>query len=129
MRSLAFAVLILALPASVFAAPLRSPAAFHDDFTQHDEPRLKMPGEFAYAQPVATRSDSAFMLGPQDARWESGGARGLSFGPVHAESEVINGRRRVHYHVDGLSLMGGEVGGSLGHGGAMLTLHWASSPN
>jgi hypothetical protein len=56
-------------------------------------------------------------------------ANGMSFGPIHAESETINGHRRVHYRVEGLTLFGGDIGGSVGKGGAMLTLHWASSGN
>jgi hypothetical protein len=54
---------------------------------------------------------------------------GLSFGPIRAESETTNGHRHMHYRVEGLSLFGGDVGGSLDKGGAMLTLHWASPAN
>jgi hypothetical protein len=51
---------------------------------------------------------------------------GISFGPLHAESETINGHHRVHYHIDGLTLMGGQIGASLGSRRAILTLHWSS---
>ena len=54
---------------------------------------------------------------------------GMSFGPIQAESETVNGHRRMHYRVEGLSLFGGDVGGSVGGRGAMLTLHWASPAN
>ncbi len=53
-------------------------------------------------------------------------ASGLSFGPLHAESETINGKRRVHYSIDGLTLMGGQIGASLSAKRAILTLHWSS---
>ena len=55
------------------------------------------------------------------------GGQGLSFGPIHAESETISGRRHMRYRVDGLSILGGDIGASIGHHGAMLSLHWPPS--
>jgi hypothetical protein len=60
---------------------------------------------------------------------DSASSSGISLGPIHAESEAINGHRRMHYRVEGLSLFGGDIGGSVGRGGGMLTLHWASPDN
>jgi hypothetical protein len=71
---------------------------------------------------------------PDYARLNGGGQNaeplaGLAIGPVHTERETINGHSRMHYRVEGLTMLGGEVGASLGRGGAMLTLHWTSPGN
>jgi hypothetical protein len=85
-----------------------------------------MPGAFTYER--ATRRDDGQTFG-----WRSGQtveqprASGISFGPLHAESKTINGKRRVHYSIDGLTLMGGQIGASLSTKRAILTLHWSSA--
>ena len=126
MRSLAVALVLLALPAVALAGPAHRLDGFDAGLVQRDEPRLHIP-EVIYGPPA-----------PRDARMlifslhtaeepEASAAYGISFGPIHAESETINGRRHVHYRVDGLTLMGGEIGGSVSRHGAMLTLHWTPS--
>lgn len=122
MRVLAFAFLFSGLPAAVMAAPVHRFTGLDADLVQQNAPRLRMP-------------DSTYGPAPQDGgllifglhrtqQPDASPASGISFGPIHAESETINGRRHVHYRVDGLTLMGGEIGGSVSHRGAMLTLHW-----
>ena len=86
-----------------------------------------MPGEFAYMQPRGEPEDHGLILGLRDSDQDMPAASGISFGPIHAESYVVNGRRHVHYRLDGLTLLGGDVGGSVGRHGAMLTLHWTPS--
>jgi hypothetical protein len=121
-------LLFLLLPAVAAAGPVRSIGGPNTDLVGHDEPRLRMPGELSFARARASRSDEMLVFGLQETRpADQTAASGLSFGPLHAESEIVNGRRRMHYHVDGLTLMGGEIGASLGRHRAMLTLHWTSS--
>jgi len=117
----ALAILLLAT-ANVFAGPQQL-RAVDPDLIRQDTPRLVMPGEVNYPRAAGT-ADTRLMLGPQPEEPE---AAGLSLGPVRAEGETINGHRRIHYNVDGGTLMGGEVGASMSGHGAMLTLHWQSS--
>ena len=49
------------------------------------------------------------------------------FGPVHANSEIVNGKRRMHYRVEGLSVAGGDISGSLSSHSAEVFLRWASN--
>jgi hypothetical protein len=128
-RLLAFAFVLLGLPAAALAAPVHRPDGFNADLVRRDEPRLRMRGEFADAPSRGLHTDDGLILGLQESRQGVSSAPGISFGPVHAESEMVNGHRYVRYRVDGLTLMGGQVGGSVSHHGAMLTLHWSSSGN
>ena len=130
MRVLAFAFVLLGLPAiAATAAPVHRLDGFDANLIRQDEPRLRMPGEFALAPHRGAPSDNGLILGLQGGSQEAPPAAGLSFGPIHAESEMVNGRRHVHYRVDGLTLLGGDIGGSVSRHGAMLTLHWTSSSN
>lgn len=52
---------------------------------------------------------------------------GLSIGPVHADSEMVNGRRHMHYRVDGLSVAGGDISGSVSTHSAEVFLRWPTS--
>ena len=125
MRVLAFTFVLLGLPAVAVAAPVHRLGGFNADLVQHDAPRLRLPGDVTYGSPVNRTDDNQiFNLKPQTGTGEP--ASGMSFGPIHAESEIVNGKRRMHYHVDGFTVMGGQIGGSVGHGGAMLTLHWGN---
>lgn len=122
MRVLAFGFFLLSLPAVAMAAPVHKPDGFDADLVQHDRPRLTLPGEILYGSAADFRdaNSSIFDLGPEQAP----AASGIFLGPIHAESEIVNGRRRMHYRIDSFTVMGGEIGGSLNHGGAILTLHW-----
>lgn len=126
MRILAFALVLLGLPAAVIAAPVHRLGGFNADLVQRDEPRLRIPAQTVHGS--APQDGDLLIFGLHKApETDASAASGISFGPIHAESETINGRRHVHYHVDGLTLMGGEIGGSVSRHGAILTLHWTSS--
>ncbi|HEY2032546.1 MAG TPA: hypothetical protein VGH02_02535 [Rhizomicrobium sp.] len=127
MRVLAFVFVLLGFPAT--AEPAHRLGGFDANLFRQDEPRLRMPGEFAYASHRGSPADNGLILGLQNDRHDMPAASGISFGPVHAESEMVNGRRHVHYRLDGLTLLGGDIGGSVSGHGAMLTLHWSSSGN
>ena len=116
---IAIAVLLSAGPA--VAGPLHMPPPPRDSLIPHWNVPRYTPNSPSDTLPGYARLDRR----PGD---DAPGS-GLSFGPIHAESETINGHRRVHYRVEGLSLFGGDIGGSVSHGGAMLTLHWASPAN
>lgn len=114
---LAIGALLLASPA--VAGPMR--IAPHDPFTPHWNVARYTPDAEQNGLPDYARLDNRTP--------DTAPASGLSFGPIHAESETINGHRRVHYRVDGLTMFGGDVGGSISRRGAMLTLHWPSPTN
>jgi hypothetical protein len=88
-----------------------------------------MPGEFAYAAHRGSSADDGLILGLQYGQEGMPAAPGITLGPIHAESEIVNGRRHVRYRIDGLRLIGGDIGGSVSRHGAMLTLYWTSSGN
>jgi hypothetical protein len=115
---LAIGALLLVSPA--VAGPLRI-ASPHDPFM----PRWDVP---RYA-PDSGQNGLPDYARLNNRSEDAAPASGLSFGPIHAESETINGHRRVHYRVEGLTMFGGDVGGSVGRRGAMLTLHWPSPTN
>lgn len=74
----------------------------------------------------APRPDSA-MLGPPAGR-VSFESQGFSFGPIRAErtTDLRPGRNRhvLRYRLEGVTILGGSVGGTLnGHGGVLL-LQW-----
>ena len=125
MRVLAFTIVLLSLPAAAIAAPVHRLGGSDADLVQHDQPRLQLPGDVSFGAPANRTDDNQiFNLKPQTG--DDAPPSGMSFGPIHAESEIVNGKRRMHYHVDGFTVMGGQIGGSLGHGGGMLTLHWGN---
>lgn len=94
------------------------------------EPGLALSSRHAF---VPQRpGDNPPLLGPERAPPASA-ATGFSIGPFHAEAEtsVRPGRRArlsPHYRLEGVSILGGSVGGSIGRGGGMLTLQWRTSP-
>jgi hypothetical protein len=91
--------------------------------------RLVLPSQDRMAADFAgrARADSA-LIEPGRARPDS--APGLSLGLVQAEPaddpRPGHHRRILQYRVDGVSVLGGSVGGSLGGGGAVFSLHWPS---
>lgn len=93
-------------------------------------------------QPLALSSQHAFvpqrpgddppLLGPERAPPASA-ASGFSIGPFRAEmgTSARPGRRArlsPHYRLEGVSILGGSVGGTIGRGGGMITLQWRTSP-
>jgi hypothetical protein len=114
----------MTLPAAALAGPATPFRGTRDDFVPKGIPRLQLPGAHTFEH-AARRDDAAagFQWHSEQVA-EMPKASGISFGPVHAESEMVNGKRRMHYRVDGLTLMGGQIGASLSSRRAILTLHW-----
>jgi len=125
-RALACAFVLLILPAAAIAGPARNFAGSDSYLVGSGEPRLRIPGEMPFhADPRARHPDDMLAVGLQSSTIDGQSpASGLSFGPLHAESELVNGKRRMHYRIDGFSLMGGQIGASLSSRHAILTLHW-----
>jgi hypothetical protein len=71
------------------------------------------------------------LLGPQP---QPPPSRGFSIGPIRAEGFSAqmgkNGKMRFkpHYHLDGISVLGGSIGGSIDTRGGIVTLNWKTSP-
>jgi len=126
-RALAVCLVLLASAAPATAAPLhiRPPDS---DFVRNDEPRLRLPGEQDYQNLAASQNGSSPVFGPSDARFTTTSKpSGFSVGLIHAESETINGRSHVHYRLEGMHVMGGDISGSVSGHGAMLSLRWPPS--
>ncbi len=126
MRALAACLILLAaVPAT--AAPLHIRPS-DSNFVRNDEPHLRLPGEQDYQNLAASQNGSSPVFGPSDVRFTTTSKpSGFSIGPIRAESEIINGRRHVHYRLEGMHLMGGDISGSVSGHGAMLSLHWPPS--
>jgi len=90
--------------------------------------QLRLPSEQDYQRFTINPSKNGLVFSSPDARAASAPS-GASLGPIRAESEVIGGRRHMHYRIDGLHFLGGDVGGSIGGRGTVLTLHWPPSGN
>ena len=129
------AVLIgLALAVSVAeAAPfagLQSGAA-NLDIQKAERAGLAFSGHGRFAE--TTRRPDLPLLGPERAPPLSG-AGGFAIGPFHADTITKfsgrSGRAHLspHYRLDGVTLFGGAVGGSVDGRGGMLTLQWKTTP-
>ena len=130
MRVLAFTFVVLGLSTAAMSAPVHRLNGFGAQLVRQDEPRLRMPSEAAYApRRGGSPEENGLILSLQNGQQDMRGTSGISFGPIHAESEVVNGRRHVRYRLDGPTLLGGDIGGSVSRHGAMLTLHWTPSGN
>ena len=76
--------------------------------------------------------DDPPLLGPERAPPASA-ASGFSIGPFRAEMGTSarpghRARLSPHYRLEGVSVLGGSVGGTIGRGGGMITLQWRTSP-
>jgi hypothetical protein len=94
--------------------------------------RLALPSQDALTARYAflARADPA-LLGDAHIHYTPS-ARGFSIGPFHADgAETVGlGRRgglKPHYRLEGVSIMGGSVGGTVDGRGAMLSLHWSDN--
>ncbi len=72
------------------------------------------------------------LLGPERPLPASAPA-GIHIGPFHAEAVTKysrSGRARMvpQYRMDGLTVLGGDIGGSFDGRGGMVTLHWRLGP-
>ena len=115
------------MPSILVIFLVAAPAAarpFHVGRAGNDTPRpvLHMPDVSDGRMRWSRRDQDAPLIGHRAEADPASG--GLSFGPVHADSEVINGRRRMHYRVDGLSMAGGDVSGSVSTHAAEVYLRW-----
>jgi len=128
-RALVACLILLAAAMPATAAPPHiRPSLPDSNFARGDEPRLRLPGEQDYASLVASQNGSSPVFGPSDARFAATSKpSGFSVGPIRAEPEIINGRRHVHYRLEGMHVMGGDISGSVNPHGAMLSLHWPPS--
>jgi hypothetical protein len=94
----------------------------------------------AVHQPIALSNHETFaahpradlpLLGPAPTPPPSGS--GFSIGPIHADmmTRTSRGGRvsyKPHYRLDGVTFLGGSIGGSIDGRGGMLTLQWKSAP-
>jgi hypothetical protein len=124
MRAALLTVLLL-LPASVgLAAPVGAP-----------ETRFSLPSQETFAARYALARANADAALP-----DSGNSRtryipsdqGFGIGPIRADSADTSGFGRRHgpkprYRLEGVSVFGGSIGGSIDGRGAMLSLHWRDS--
>ena len=72
------------------------------------------------------------LLGPPPTM-PGGATSGFSIGPIRADSITRfshTGKARLspHYRLDGVSVFGGTIGGSVDGRGGMLTLNWHTAP-
>lgn len=112
------------------AAPTANAGALFGQKPFTPEPGLTLPSQHVLA-PHRT-SDDPPLLGPERAPPPSA-ASGFSIGPFRAEAGTNfrpghRARLSPHYRLDGVTVLGGSVGGSIGRGGGMITLQWRTSP-
>jgi hypothetical protein len=87
---------------------------------------IALPDQPRFARPP--QAPEAPLLGPE--REAPSSTRGFSIGPFHAEgitNEFGRGRHphpTPHYRLEGVTVLGGAVGGSVDGRGGMVTLDW-----
>jgi hypothetical protein len=90
-------------------------------------PRIEIPDHPHFARHVPT--EDLPLLGP-DRGLPFAQNRGFSIGPFHAEAMTNysgRGRRQrltPHYRLEGMTVLGGAIGGSVDGRGGMVTLEW-----
>jgi hypothetical protein len=87
--------------------------------------------------PVAARyavaRDDSVLLNEDRARVHyTPSQRGFGIGPIRADGADSDGLGRRHgprprYRLEGVSVLGGSIGGSIDGRGAMLNLHWGGN--
>jgi hypothetical protein len=136
MRAAVVAVSLIASAARAGSASLPH-VRMNDQPAAFPQARMNdLPGAVSAREPLAFSGQIHFaprhradlpLLGPQPTLPPS---PGFSIGPLHAEGfsrEVgKNGRVRFkpHYRLEGVSVLGGSIGGSVSTRGGMLTLNW-----
>ena len=102
-------------------------AAIADPASLSASPRLEIPDHAHFTHYV--RTEDLPLLGP-DRGLPFAASQGFSIGPFHAEAVTRyagRGRRQhlaPHYRLEGVSVFGGAVGGSVDGRGGMVTLEW-----
>jgi hypothetical protein len=133
MRAAVLMGLMLMAGAAARAAPLAglppSPATL--DIDHADRAALDFSGHGRALE--AARHADLPLLGPERAPPPSG-AGGFAIGPFHADTITkFSGRSgkahlSPHYRLDGVTLFGGAIGGSVDGRGGMVTLQWKTGP-
>jgi hypothetical protein len=101
--------------------------AANPDVEHSGRAALDLSGHGRFIEP-ARRADLP-LLGPERAPPLSGSG-GFAIGPFHADTVTKFSRRggkahlAPHYRLDGVTLFGGAIGGSVDGRGGMLTLQW-----
>jgi hypothetical protein len=117
------------------AAPLASTGPMADlqpglptlDTAHPGRAALDLSGHERFIEP--TQHTDLPLLGPERAPPVSGSG-GFAIGPFHADTVTKFSRRggkahvAPHYRLDGVSVFGGAIGGSVDGRGGMLTLQW-----
>jgi hypothetical protein len=119
MRAAVFGVALAGAVANGAAAIAQAP-----DFSAA---RLELPDRPHFARHA--RTDDLPLLGP-DRGPPFAQSQGFSIGPFHAEAVTRYGSRgrrehlAPHYRLEGVSVLGGAIGGSVDGRGGMVTLQW-----
>jgi hypothetical protein len=116
---------------------LTAPAVNANPFALPDNqpPRLTLPSQDAFAGRYAqarAKADSALLDDETGRLHYTPSAGGFGIGPIRADGADADGLGRrhgpkPHYRLDGVSVLGGSVGGSVDGRGAMLSLHWGGN--
>ena len=132
MRAAALLVAALLAASTAGAEPSTglqsSPAPYRDTASNAPLAGLSSPVRFA-----AARRNDLPLLGPQP-QMPAAASSGFSIGPLHADTVTRYSARSgkahfaPHYQLDGVTVLGGAIGGSLDGRGGMLTLQWRSAP-
>jgi len=120
------------LPVAHEPLPAREPLPAHEPLVARELPAthepLALPDQMHFT--MRHRADLP-LLGPQPTPPPS---PGFSIGPIRAEGFSAqlgkNGKLRFkpHYRLDGVSVFGGSIGGSIDTRGGIVTLNWKTSP-
>jgi len=135
MRTAVLLGFALAAASAVHAAPLTNagpvanlqPGPATLDLEHSDRAALGFSGHGRFVEPA--RHADLPLLGPERAPPLSG-TGGFSIGPFHADTITKFSRRggkahlAPHYRLDGVTLLGGAIGGSVDGRGGMVTLQW-----
>lgn len=127
MRAAWLAGIVLLTASAAAAGPLT--------FPDNRPSRLMLPSQDSIAGRYAlarARADS-FLLGDEAAHTRyTPPQQGFGIGPIRADGTDADslGRRRglrPRYRLQGFSVLGGSIGGSVDGRGAMLNLHWGGN--
>ncbi|MFL5240173.1 MAG: hypothetical protein ACJ8EL_21765 [Rhizomicrobium sp.] len=120
------------LPVAHEPLPAREPLPAHEPPVARELPATHEPLALSDQMHFTMRRRANLpLLGPQPTPPPS---PGFSIGPIRAEGFSAqmgkNGKMRFkpHYRLDGVSVLGGSIGGSLDTRGGMVTLNWHTSP-
>lgn len=124
MRAAALTGLLLLTATAVQANPLALPENQHIAISQ-----ASLTARYA----LAREKDDSVLLDENSARIHyTPSQRGFSIGPIRADGADADGLGRRHglrprYRLEGVSVLGGSIGGSVDGRGAMLSLHWGGN--